>query len=126
MKPKISIITVCYNSADTIEDTLRSVTEQDYPNVEYIVIDGLSKDGTLDIINKYQDKISRFISERDEGIYSAINKGDYALAKWLMAQHVDKSSSLASMHLSDADPLASEVNIPKTRARKPRVQLEPS
>lgn len=61
-----------------------------------------------------------------ESIYSAIAKGDYALAKWLMTQHVDKSSSLASMHVSDADPLASDVSLPRTKSRKPRVQLEPS
>jgi glycosyltransferase involved in cell wall biosynthesis len=72
---KISIITVCYNSASTIEATLKSVILQDYDNIEYIVVDGHSTDGTLEIINQYQDKISTLISEKDEGIYFAINKG---------------------------------------------------
>lgn len=72
---KISVITTTYNSASTIEDTLKSVIGQDYPNVEYIIIDGLSKDNTLEIVNKYKDKIAKIISEKDSGIYDALNKG---------------------------------------------------
>lgn len=72
---KVSIITASYNSEKTIEDTLKSVTSQDYPNIEYILIDGNSKDSTLDIISKYASKISRVISEPDKGIYDAMNKG---------------------------------------------------
>lgn len=72
---KISIITVCYNSAATIEATIKSVILQDYPNIEYILIDGGSTDNTLAIIRKYKEKISTFVSEKDEGIYFAINKG---------------------------------------------------
>lgn len=75
MNPKVSIITVCYNSERTIEDTLQSVINQSYPNIEYIVIDGISTDGTLSIINKYKDKITTIVSEKDNGIYDAINKG---------------------------------------------------
>jgi glycosyltransferase involved in cell wall biosynthesis len=72
---KISIITVCYNSAATIEKTIRSVGAQTYKNIEYIIVDGNSKDGTLDIIQKHEDKITKWISEPDKGLYDAMNKG---------------------------------------------------
>jgi glycosyltransferase involved in cell wall biosynthesis len=72
---KISIITVCYNSAATIERAMQSVLAQNYPDVEYIVIDGGSTDGTVDIIKKYQSRIAHFVSEKDGGIYDAMNKG---------------------------------------------------
>jgi len=72
---KASIITVCLNSAETIEDTIRSVLGQDYKDIEYIIIDGGSSDGTLDIINRYRNNISNMISEPDNGTYDAMNKG---------------------------------------------------
>jgi len=72
---KVSIITVCYNSATTIEDTIQSIVGQSHPNIEYLVIDGGSTDGTLKIIEKYKDDISTIISEKDKGMYDAINKG---------------------------------------------------
>jgi glycosyltransferase involved in cell wall biosynthesis len=73
--PTVSIITVCLNSAYNIEDTIRSVLSQTYNKVEYIVIDGASTDGTIDIIESFGGKISKFISQPDKGIYDAINKG---------------------------------------------------
>jgi len=72
---KISIITVCYNSVATLEKTILSVSEQTYANIEYIIVDGNSNDGTLDIIQKHEDKITKWISEPDKGLYDAMNKG---------------------------------------------------
>lgn len=74
-KPLISIITVVYNGAKHIEKTISSILEQTYDNVEYIIIDGGSTDGTLDIIKKYQHAIDYWVSEPDNGIYDAMNKG---------------------------------------------------
>ena len=72
---KISIITVCFNAERTIEKTINSVLCQDYQNIEYIIIDGLSEDNTMNIVNRYSNKISVILSERDMGMYDAINKG---------------------------------------------------
>jgi glycosyltransferase involved in cell wall biosynthesis len=72
---KISIITVCFNSATTIEKTFQSVKNQTYNNIEYIVVDGKSSDDTLKIIRNYEDIISKWISESDKGLYDAMNKG---------------------------------------------------
>jgi len=74
-KPRVSIITPCLNSEKTIEETIKSVINQTYPHIEYIIIDGGSKDGTLQIIEKYQGEIARWVSEPDEGIFAAMNKG---------------------------------------------------
>ena len=71
----VTIITVCYNSASTIEETIKSVLSQDYSNIEYIIIDGNSKDNTLQIIYNYADRISKIVSEPDKGLYDAMNKG---------------------------------------------------
>ncbi|MBO8093621.1 MAG: glycosyltransferase [Prosthecochloris sp.] len=72
---RVSVITVSYNAVNTIEDTIRSVVSQDYHDIEYILVDGFSCDGTVEIINKYSQFIYNFISEPDSGIYDAMNKG---------------------------------------------------
>lgn len=74
-KPLISIITVVYNGEKYLEETIQSVINQTYDNLEYIIIDGGSTDGTLDIVRKYEDKIDYWVSEKDKGIYDAMNKG---------------------------------------------------
>ncbi len=75
MQPKLSVITIVYNNVKDIERTMLSVLNQSYRNIEYIVIDGASTDGTRDTISKYTDKLAKFISEPDQGIYDAMNKG---------------------------------------------------
>lgn len=77
---KISVITACRNSEQTIEKTIQSVLSQDYPDIEYIIIDGASTDNTLKVIDKYKNQIDKLISEPDAGIYDALNKG-IALAR---------------------------------------------
>ncbi|MDD2261973.1 MAG: glycosyltransferase family 2 protein [Clostridia bacterium] len=73
--PVVSVITVVFNGASTLEPTVRSVIEQSYPNIEYIIIDGGSTDGTLDIIQRHENHVAFWISEPDQGIYDAMNKG---------------------------------------------------
>lgn len=83
-KPLISIVTICYNTVSVIEYTILSVLNQTYPNLEYIIIDGGSKDGTTDIIHKYKNQLAYFVSEPDNGIYDAMNKGiKHATGKWI-------------------------------------------
>ncbi|GAH03551.1 unnamed protein product [marine sediment metagenome] len=72
---KVSIITVSYNAADTIEDCIQSIAKQTYPEIEHVIIDGGSTDGTISIVEKYRDRIPVFITEPDDGIYDAMNKG---------------------------------------------------
>jgi glycosyltransferase involved in cell wall biosynthesis len=83
-KPLITIITVVYNDAGTLEDTILSVVNQTYENVEYIVVDGASTDGTLEIIKKYNNRIDYWTSEPDDGLYFAMNKGiALATGEWI-------------------------------------------
>lgn len=82
--PTISIVTVSYNAQEVIEETIKSVLKQDYPNLEYWVIDGASKDDTCSIIDKYATKL-HFISEPDKGVYDAMNKGiEKATGEWIL------------------------------------------
>ena len=75
LQPKVTIITVSYNSSSTIRDTIKSVANQSYPNLEYIIVDGGSTDGTLEIIREFPQAVSCLISEPDKGLYDAMNKG---------------------------------------------------
>ncbi len=72
---KVSIITITYNSATTVKNTIESVIQQTYPNIEYIIVDGNSSDNTLHVVNQFKDKISTLVSEKDNGLYDALNKG---------------------------------------------------
>lgn len=88
--PLFSVITVSFNSVATIEKTILSVLNQTYKNIEYIIIDGGSTDGTVDIIRKYNDRISYWVSEKDNGIYDAMNKGiDVAKGTYLNFMNSD-------------------------------------
>jgi glycosyltransferase involved in cell wall biosynthesis len=72
---KISVVTVVFNNRDTVESAIRSVLGQRHPDVEYIVVDGLSTDGTMDIVSHYRNSLAQCVSEKDKGIYDAMNKG---------------------------------------------------
>lgn len=74
-KIKISIVTICYNSAATIEDTIKSVLDQNYDNLDYVIIDGASTDATMSIVERYRSRLSVVVSEKDRGISDAFNKG---------------------------------------------------
>lgn len=85
MQPKLSVITIVYNNVKDIERTMLSVLSQAYKNIEYIIIDGGSDDGTLDIIYKYKAQLAKLISEPDKGIYDAMNKGlDLATGDYIL------------------------------------------
>ena len=82
--PKISVITISFNSFSTIEKTIKSVIGQTYPDIEFIVLDGGSTDGTVDILNQYRDKIDILRIEPDKGIYDAMNKGiNLSSGEWI-------------------------------------------
>lgn len=75
LTPKFSVVTVTYNAGAVLEDTIQSVISQTYRHVEYIIVDGASKDGTLAVIERYKERIARVVSEPDKGLYDAMNKG---------------------------------------------------
>jgi glycosyltransferase involved in cell wall biosynthesis len=114
--PLISVITVCYNSADTLSRALQSVVDQDWPYVEHIVIDGASNDKTAEIIEQFRSRLSYFLSEPDEGIYDAMNKGlDRAHGDIICFLNADDQYahshvlSEVANHIHDADALMGDV-----------------
>lgn len=103
---KITIITATYNCVDEIEDSIKSVIEQDYPNIEFVIIDGASTDGTVDIIKKYAEHVSYWVSEPDEGLYYAMNKGiEAATGDWIYIFNAGgkfpSSNTLSSIFATD-------------------------
>ena len=102
---KVSVITVVFNAVGRIDRTIRSVLNQTYPNIEYIVVDGGSTDGTVDLISQYKGQIAYFVSERDRGLYDAMNKGVVAATgDWIgvmNAGDVYASSEILSKVFSD-------------------------
>jgi len=99
-KPLISIITVSYNVVNTIEQTILSIINQNFDNYEYIIIDGGSQDGTLDIIKKYEDKINFWVSEPDKGIYDAMNKGILAAnGEWVSFMNAGDRFAIKDINL---------------------------
>jgi glycosyltransferase involved in cell wall biosynthesis len=109
MEPKLSVITVVYNNVADIERTMLSVINQSYRNIEYIVVDGASSDGTKDTIVKHQSRISTYISEPDKGIYDAMNKGlalatgDYVLFM-NSGDEIYSTDTVAKVFASGANP----------------------
>ena len=92
-RPRITVITVCFNAQDAIEKTLLSVVSQTYDNLEYVIVDGASKDGTMTVVERYRDRIERcgrIVSEPDKGLYDAMNKGArLATGEWILFMNAD-------------------------------------
>jgi glycosyltransferase involved in cell wall biosynthesis len=107
-KPKVSIITACLNAEEKLEKTIQSVLSQDFKNLEHIIIDGLSGDGTVDIIHRYNKYIAYWVSEKDKGIADAFNKGFLASSgDWVVFLNAGDayydSNSLAKLMHYEAD-----------------------
>lgn len=117
---KISIITVCYNAGETIERTIRSVVNQTYSNIEYIIIDGASTDDTMPIVEQYHEYISVIVSEKDNGIYNAMNKGiqkatgDYIgllnADDWYEIDAIEKVVAIAQTISSNVGIISGQIN----------------
>lgn len=110
--PKVSIVTVVFNGAATLERTIRSVVGQDFQDIEYIIVDGGSTDGTLDIIRRYEDRLAYWTSGPDKGIYDAMNKG-IALCKgqWVGLINADDAYAEGAVRKAMAATDAQEINI---------------
>ncbi len=124
--PTISIITVVYNSASLLEITMHSVFEQDYSNIEYVIVDGASTDGSLALIKKHKEKIDHWISEPDKGLYDAMNKGiDLATGDFIWFMNAgdtiptkDTVSKIVASYEEDIDVLYGEVMLVNEQRKK--------
>lgn len=92
--PKISVITVTYNAGEVLEDTIQSVISQTYHHVEYILVDGASRDHTMAIANRYRERIHKIISEPDKGLYDAMNKGFHSPREIISASSMQATVSM--------------------------------
>ena len=118
-KPKVSIITVVYNGEKTIEQTIQSVLNQTYHNIEYIIVDGCSEDNTINIVKRYEKRISRIIQEPDHGLYDAMNKGIRCVSgeligminsdDWYEADAVEKI--VGCFNRTDAEVVHGDINL---------------
>lgn len=137
MLPKVSIITIVYNGIATLEKTIQSIQCQDYPNIEYILVDGGSTDGTVELIKRYQSTVYAWVSEPDKGLYDAMNKGmrlasgdyywfinsgDEIMAPDTLSK-VFKEVADASVYYGDTLMIDSEGNTIGDRRLKPPVEL---
>lgn len=129
--PLVTIITVVLNGEKHLEQSIRSVCDQQYPNIEYFIIDGGSTDGTLDIIHKYEDRIDYWISEPDGGIYDAMNKGiSLARGEWLYflgaddrLSAADTISGLKSFLMNNSTVVCGKVSYQDNRVVQSRFSL---
>ena len=110
--PQVSIITVVFNGAATLERTIKSVLSQDFQTIEYIIVDGGSTDGTLDIIHKYDRHLAYWVSERDQGIYDAMNKGiALCTGEWVGLINADDTYSEGAVRMAMEAACAPGINI---------------
>lgn len=130
--PLVTVITSTYNAVNDIEDSIKSVISQSYENIEYVIIDGGSTDGTLEIIKKYEKYISIFISEKDNGIYDAWNKGlSLATGDWISFLGADDEylpdaisnyvNHIKSHNIADMDYVSSKIELVDSNKKAFRV-----
>ena len=106
-QPLVTIVTPSYNHRPFIKETIESVLNQTYPNVEYIIIDGASQDGTVDIIRSYEDRVAYWVSEPDQGQTDAINKG-FSIAKGEIIAWLNSDDTLLPLAVEEAVAFLSE------------------
>jgi glycosyltransferase involved in cell wall biosynthesis len=127
-KPLITVITVVFNGVKHLEETIQSVLSQRYDNIEYLIIDGGSTDGTVDIIKKYEDRIDCWVSEKDEGVYDAMNKGlNKATGDFVININIGDllldipESELSQAMQQNSDLVSFNVNLGNNKIFKPSV-----